>query len=383
MAMSSISRKEYIKEVSKGYKKKSKKERSALLDSAEVITGLHRKYLVMRLRHPQVRITSNGKRGCKIKYDALFHDALLICWHATNNICAERLQPFLPELVAKLMAFGELEITERTKKLLLAASTSTIARHLRREQRRSTIALGTTKPGSLLKKQIAVRNGRWEETHPGWIETDTVAHCGESADGQFIYNYNFTDIATSWSEQTACMGKGERNTVLALKAVRKRLPFPILGIDSDNGSEYINHHLQRYCEQEKLTFTRSRPYKKNDNAHVEQKNWAAIRHIVGYARYDTQEQLDILNELYGSPLRLYLNYFQPTRKRKSKIVNVDSGKKRKYYFDAMTPYQRVMNDSTISQKTKDLLQSQYNKLNPVELLAEIQVLVERLQKTLR
>lgn len=382
MALTSIGRKDYLKEVGKQYRRASRKRRGELLDAAELLTKLHRKYLTWRLRHPTVSTTSKrrgSKRGQRLVYDALFHTALLTCWHASNSICAERLQPFLPELVPKLIACGLLQITDKTKELLFQASISTVYRHLKQEQRRSTLGLGTTKPGSLLKKQIAVRHGRWDETTPGWLETDTVAHCGESAAGHFIYSYNFTDIATSWSEQVACMGKGERNTVHSLNEIRQRLPFAVKGIDSDNGREYINYHLQRYCERENLTFTRSRPYKKNDNAHVEQKNWAAIRHMIGYARLDSPEQLNLLNELYSGPLRLYLNYFQPTRKRKSKLIDTTTGKKRKHYFEAKTPHQRIMADPTVSHETKDLLQSEYNKLNPVKLLAEIERVVDRLR----
>jgi hypothetical protein len=308
---------------------------------------------------------------------------LLICWHTTNDICAERLQPFLPEIVPKLEKCGEIQITNGTRKLLLGVSISTVARHLTRAKKRSTIPLGTTKPGSLLKSQIAVRHGRWQETNPGWLESDTVAHGGDSAEGQFIHSYDFVDIASGWSEQVASMGKGERHTVVSITAVRKRFPFPILGIDSDNGSEYINNHLKRYCEREKLTFTRSRPYRKNDNAHVEQKNWEAIRKIIGYERLETDKQLQILNELYSGPMRLYLNCFQPTRKRRVKILDTDTGKKKKAYFEAKTPYLRIMEHPNISQSNKDMLQSEYNQLNPVELLAEIRSLIERLRKTLR
>ncbi len=291
----------------------------------------------------------------------------------------------MPELVAKLEACGELAIDDETRRLLLSASIATVKRHITRAKRRSTVPLGTTKPGNLLKRQIAVRYGRWNETNPGWLESDTVAHGGDSAEGQFIHSYNFVDIATGWNEQIASMGKGERATVAGFDEVREpcRFPFPILGIDSDNGSEYINKHLMRYCKREKITFTRSRPYKKNDNAHVEQKNWEAIRKVVGYARLDTEERLATLNELYRGPLRLYLNYFQPTRKRKLVTIDTDSGKKHTHYFEAKTPYQRVMEHPDIPKETKAMLQSEYSNLNPTKLLAEIHELLARLRRDLR
>jgi hypothetical protein len=386
MAMSSIARKEYVDEVRKQYQGASKATKRELLNVAVVFTGLHRKSLIRQLRAPLHRATTRQPaklRGPKCIYDSAFHDALLVCWQAENNICAERLQPFLPELVPKLEACGELRISADTRRLLSAASISTVARHLEKAQRRSHVSLGTTKPGSLLKSQIAVRRGRWEETNPGWLESDTVAHGGDSAAGQFIFTYDFLDIATGWTELEASMGKGERATVAGFTNVRERFPFPVLGIDSDNGSEYINDHLKRYCKREDLTFTRSRPYHKNDNAHVEQKNWEAVRKMVGYSRLDTEEQLQILHELYRGPLRLYLNFFQPTRKRKAKLIDTTTGQKRKSYFEAKTPYQRVQAHPATSQATKDLLTSQYNQLNPVKLLAEVRSLLDRLNSTLR
>lgn len=385
MAMSSISRKEYIREVKKQYRAACKKQRGELLDAAQQITGLTRKHLISCLSYKQQPrlLHAQETRGRKAIYGSpAFHVALLVCWHASNDICAERLQPFLPELVIKLEGCGELRVSDDIRALLLQASIATVARHLAAAKKQSTIPLGTTRPGSLLKSQIMVRKGRWEEANPGWLESDTVAHGGDSGAGQFIFTYDFLDIATGWVELEASAGKGERATVAGFGAVRERFPFPILGIDSDNGSEYINNHLRRYCERENITFTRSRPYKKNDNAHVEQKNWEAIRKMVGYSRLDTEEQRQILQELYHGPLRLYLNYFQPTRKRKIKTNNTVTGQRRKTYFEAMTPYQRVLTHPLVAPETKAMLQSQYNQVNPVQLLAAIRLLIDRLYKSL-
>lgn len=383
MTMSSISRNDYVKEVRRLYKRaKTKQAKSELLTSAVAVTALHRKSLT-RLMHKKIpRATVPETRGRKVRYNGDFHQALVICWHAVNDICAERLQPFLPDLARKLQACGELTVSEATEQLLCSASISTVRRHVKRAKRRSVVPLGTTKPGNLLKKQIAVRYGRWDEENPGWLESDTVAHGGDSSAGQFIHSYNFIDIATAWNEQVATMGMGERATVDGFDEVRQRFPFTILGIDSDNGGEYINNHLYRYCKREQITFTRSRSYRKNDNAHVEQKNWEAIRKMVGYSRLNTDEQLAILNELYRGPLRLFLNYFQTTRKRKLKLVDTVTGQTKKYYFEAKTPCQRTMDHPAVDQATKNLLQSQYNRLNPVNLLAEIRTLIDRLNKTL-
>jgi hypothetical protein len=394
MAMTNInSRYEYLLEVQSLYwrarKHRDRLKLRSILDDAVEITGLNRKYLITklgkRLKPYPTGLTRSDPRGRKSIYGSIqFQEALLTCWRTANEICAERLQPYLAELVPKLESCDELNVDTATRQLLLSASISTIARHLKRVKRRSYVPLGTTKPGTLLKSQIPVRKGLWNETEPGYLESDTVAHCGGDISGNFIHSYNFVDIATSWSEQTAVMGMGERVTVECFDKVKQRAPFRILGIDSDNGGEYINHHLWRYCKKNKLEFTRSRYCKKNDNAHVEQKNYTAIRKVVGYARLDTEEQLAIMNRLYDGSLRLYLNYFQPTRKRKSKEYDPSSGKARKFYFESKTPYQRLLEqpDNCLSPEQKAMLQSQYNNLNPVQLLAEIRSLLAELEKTL-
>jgi len=397
MAMSnSISRHDYVKVLKKEYGKArlagDKKQKTELLNVAAVFTGLHRKYLIRLLADHKKKYPSGfarggkGKRGRKPVYDSTgFMAALLICWRAVNQCCAENLQPYMPELIPKLEACSELHVSPSVRELLLRASISTIARKLKAHRTRDRVPLGisTTKPGTTLRSQVAIRKGRWEETEPGCLETDTVAHCGEVNVGTYVHSYDFVDIATSWSEQCAALGVGERATIVAADAARKRFPFAITGIDSDNGSEFLNGHLFRYCKSNSINFTRSRPYRKNDNAHVEQKNNTAIRKMVGYARFDTEEQLAILQELYSGPLRLYLNFFQPTRKRRAKVVDTRSGKKRKTYFEAMTPYQRVMRSVIVDEAAKRLLESTYNNLNPVKLLAEVRSLLDRLARTLR
>jgi hypothetical protein len=396
MAMSnSISRSDYIKEVRMLYRaainKKDKRAKTALLDTATVFTGYSRKYLIKKLKgRPKIQPTgfasqhNKDTRGRKPAYnDPGFMSALIVCWKATNYSCAENLQPYLKILVPKLEAFGELRLSDATRTLLLSASISTVARRLDKQRRRDRIPLGTTKAGSLLKSQVLVRKGRWEESDPGWLETDTVAHGGDSAKGQYIHSYNFVDIATSWSEQVACMGMGQKATVAGINIIRGRFPVPILGIDCDNGGEFINWHLHSYCKAEGIAFTRSRPYKSNDNAHVEQKNDTAIRRILGYARYDTYEQLEIMNQLYSGPLRLFMNYCRTTRKRKFKYIDTATGKVRKAYYDTATPYARMINHPEVDKATKQLLQSQYHQLNPVKLLAEVRSLIEQLLWTLR
>lgn len=387
------SRKDYLKQLKALYLKakrgKDKKRKTELLNQAVVFTGLNRKYLIRTLGntvkqyHSPIVHDRTHVRGRRPTYNSKeFMDALLICWKSTNHSCAENLQPYLKDLIPHLEALGELKVSTGIKEQLLRASVSTIARKLKchSTKDRMPIGISTTRPGDLLKSQIAVRKGRWDESEPGCLETDTVAHCGDQNIGIYIHSYNFVDIATSWSEQVAVMGIGERATIDALIKIRRRLPFPVTSIDADNGSEFINWHLMRYCQKEDINFTRSRPYKKNDNAHVEQKNNSAIRKMVGYGRYDTPDKLAIIERLYSGPLRLYLNYCQPTRKRKVKIRDSKTGRVIKTYFEAMTPYQRIMHSKTIDQKTKQMLQSQYNQLNPVKLLAEIHHLLKTLEK---
>lgn len=364
----------------KRLKKSQKKERSQLLDDVVDITGYHRTYASVLLRSPPPRRKLRKRRASL--YLPETREVVLTLWRTASCICAERLQPFIPELLDKLVVCGELTVTPETDAQLRKISIASVKRVVSREKRRSVIRIGgTTKPGSLLKRQITVRYGRWDETSPGWCETDTVAHCGETLEGTFIYSLNLTDVATSWSEQVAIQGKGERVTVAGLDGLRARLPFPLLGLDSDNGSEFINWHMERYCRKDKITFTRSRPYKKNDQAHVEQKNWTAIRQLVGYQRMDTTKQLELLNDLYQNEWRLYLNFFQPTMKVKETTKDQKTGKKTKRYYQAQTPYQRLMSHPNISLQQKAVLQSQYDSLNPLQLQREIQRKLKALETT--
>lgn len=381
--MSRLSRQEYLAVMRKKYKrlkKSQKKERSQLLNDVVDITGYHRTYASVLLRSPPPKRCIRKPRTSR--YSIETKQTVLLIWHAASDICAERLQPFIPELLDKLVACNELIVTPETDAQLKNISLATVKRIVAHEKRRSIIRIGgTTKPGSLLKRQITVRYGHWDETSPGWCETDTVAHCGETLAGTFIYSLNLTDVATSWSEQVALMGKGERVTVAGLDGLQARLPFPLLGLDSDNGSEFINWHLERYCRKGRITFTRSRPYRKNDQAHVEQKNWTAIRQLVGYQRMDTTKQLELLNDLYQNEWRLYLNFFQPTMKVKETTKDLGTGKKTKRYYQAQTPYQRLMDHPNLSQQQKAMLQSQYDSLNPLQLQREIQRKLHKLENT--
>ena len=381
--MSKMSKREYLIQLKKKYWKAKKKVKTQLLNDFCDFTNYNRKYALQLLGNPTPAKWKRYRTRDKT-YDQEVIQPLLILWRASNEICGERFHPFIPTLLSKLIQLGEIKVSGTVKKKLLKISLGTVKRIVRKTKRRSKIKIGgTTKPGSILKKQIAVRYGRWTETDPGWCETDTVAHCGDNVGGEFIYSLDVVDICSGWSEQAAIWGKGEMATKEQMDVIRKRLPFRLLGLDPDNGSEFINWQMFRYCEKNEITLTRSRPYKKNDNAHIEQKNYTAIRQLVGYDRLEKKEQQALLNDLYANEWRLYLNFFQPTMKLKEKIKDTGTKKTTKKYFEAKTPYQRLMEHPRISQEQRDMLQSVYEKLNPIALQAEIKKKLELLRKTLR
>jgi hypothetical protein len=285
--------------------------------------------------------------------------------------------PYLPELAAVLEQHGELQLDAQTKTQLLSLSPATADRLLRAErQRHHPHGLGTTKPGTLLKHQIPIRTfADWDDAVPGFVEVDLVAHCAESTHGEYLNSLTLTDIVTGWTECLALRNRSQHTVHAAIVQARRRLPFPLVGLDSDNGTEFINDLLLRYCQQEHITFTRSRPYKKNDQAHVEQKNWSIVRQTVGYDRYEGQPACDALATLY-EVVRLYTNFFQPCMKLQSKERL--GSKVKKSYDPARTPYQRVLESEQVTQESKGRLQAQYRTLNPVALLRQI----HRAQETL-
>jgi len=381
--MCKMSKREYLIELKKKYWKTGKKQKGQLLDDFCDFTKYHRKYALSLLNKPLSKKWKRYKLRVKI-YDQEVIDAILILWRAADEICAERFQPFIPELLEKLIDCNEISVSNDVREKLLKVSLATVKRIVGSAKHQSFIRIGgTTRPGSLLKSQIAIRYGPWEEVDPGFFELDTVAHCGDTVAGQFIYSLDMVDISTGWSEQSAIWGKGERNTLEQFKVIESRLPFPILGIDPDNGGEFINWHLHKHCQKHNYNFTRSRPYHKNDNAHVEQKNWTAIRQLVGYERLDKPEQLEILHDLYANEWRLYLNFFQPTMKLKEKIKDVKTGRSKKKYFEAKTPYQRLLEHPKITEEAKVMLKSIYKQLNPVTLKKEIKRKISLLKKTLK
>jgi hypothetical protein len=308
--------------------------------------------------------------------------ALVQIWEIYGRICSKRLQPFLPEGITVLERWHELTLSAEIKQLLLSMSRSTIDRCLKKVRfTQPQHGLSTTKPGSLLKAAIPIRTFTpWEDEHPGFLEIDLVAHCGSSTDGTYLNTLTATDLATGWTECLALAQKTQLAVSQAIAEMRQDLPFALLGLDSDNGSEFINDTLYRYCIDEQITFTRSRPYQKNDQAHVEQKNWSVVRHTIGYDRLEGPEELALLRSIY-SDLRLYINFFQPVLKLVAK-ERID-GKTIRTYDQAKTPYRRVMALNALPVEVKARLTAQYVLLNPVRLRACIDAKVGKLWKIIR
>ena len=376
--MSQTSKRELLEAIRARYLKANKAEKQKMLDEFTSATGYHRKYAIRVLKNPVPNRPKWKKPGRKTIYRGEVVEALENIWEIYGRICSKRLQPFLPEAIKVLERCKEIELSAQTKQLLLEISPASIDRCLRPVRVKSPHGLSTTKPGTLLKQAIAVRTfTAWDEEQPGFMEIDLVAHCGNTTEGQYLNTLTCTDICTGWTDVTALPRRSQQAVCEAIEPLRQRLPFPLLGIDSDNGSEFINDLLYRYCLNEKITFTRSRPYKKNDQAHVEQKNWSVVRHTVGYDRWETDQELVLLQSIYDN-LRLYINFFQPIFKliAKERIGN----KTIPSYDTAQTPYQRVLERKDISVAAKARLTNLYVQLNPAQLRRRMDEKIAKLWK---
>ena len=375
--MSQCSKRELWETIQPRYLKVSKAGKHKILDEFIASTGYHRKYAIRILKHGYSR--SHGKKkGKKSVYRGEVVVVLEQVWEIYGRICSKRLHPFLPEGIRILERCHELSLSAETKQLLLSMSRSTIDRCLHPIRFRSPHGLSTTKPGTLLKKAIPVRTfADWDENKPGFLEIDLVAHCGETTEGPYLNTLTCTDVCTGWTEPIALRRRSQQTVRDALHNIRPELPFAMLGIDSDNGSEFINDLLYHYCLDEYITFTRSRPYKKNDQSYVEQKNWSVVRHTVGYDRLDTDAEFELLTSIY-SDLRLYINFFQPVLKLVFKGRVADQFIK--IYDQACTPFQRIMSRADIPLETKARFTNLYVKLNPVTLRNSIDLKVAKLWK---
>jgi hypothetical protein len=381
--MSLNSKRELLEVMQPRYLKANKLEKQKMLDEFTSATGYHRKHAIRILKN-KIQVQNRLKRKIKTYktiYGGEVVQALEQIWAIYGHLCSKRLQPFLPEAIRVLERCQEIKLSKDTKELLLKISSASIDRCLRPVRIKSLHGLSTTKPGSLLKNLIPVHTfTAWDEERPGFMEIDLVAHCGNTTEGQYLNTLTCTDICIGWTDVTALFHRSQEAVSEAIQRMRQRLPFPLLGIDSDNGGEFINDLLYRYSLAEKITFTRSRPYQKNDQAHVEQKNWSVVRHTVGYDRWETEQELVLLESIYDD-LRLYINFFQPSFKliAKERIGT----KTHKCYDPAKTPYQRLLERKDISVEAKAQLMHLYLQLNPAELRRRIDQKTARLWKISR
>jgi len=378
--MSPRSKREYLAAIVKRYRAASRTLKTVILDEFCSTCGYHRKHALRLLR--TFRIFTQkvpAKRGRKPVYDP---GVLLIplkrIWKAANLPCSKRLKAIIPLwLPGYVKTYGP--ISQETAGALLGISPASLDRILKPVRAQYTNhGRATTKPGTLLRKHIPVKTNQWDEFRPGFLEADTVAHCGSSTEGIYANTLDCVDIATGWTEQRAVWGKNYQDVIDQIKDIERSLPFPILGFDSDNGSEFLNHHLLRYLTENRIRpvqFTRSRAYKKDDNAHIEQKNWTHVRQWLGYDRLDSSALVPLMNNLYTSEWRLFLNFFCPSVKllEKKRIAS----KTVKRYDKPKTPYQRVLESPEVSLETKRQLKEQYKTLNPFDLRKALE---EKLKK---
>ena len=371
---------EYLEAISKRYKEATKAQKQIILDEFCAATKYHRKHAIRMLRgfkrftKPQPKL-----RGRKPVYDSPeLLKALKRIWLAANQPCSTRLQASLPLWLPSYgPTFGELPVPVR--RALDTISTATIDRRLKsvRVQYKKR-GRATTKPGTLLRKQIPLKTNQWDETRPGFLEADTVAHCGDTVAGMFAYTLDCVDIATGWTEQRAVWGKGETGVLDQIRQIEQSLPFPLLGFDCDNGSEFLNHHLLRHFTERKkpIQFTRSRAYHKDDNAHIEQKNWTHVRQWLGYDRLDNPQVVPLMNDLYTREWRLFHNFFLPSVKLMAKERIASKTIRR--YDRPKTPYQRIMESPLVPPAIKKQLIAQLKTLNPFHLRAAIETKLKKI-----
>lgn len=375
------------------YKKARKAKKGKILDEFVASTGYSRKYAAWVLGHwgKQVHATVDGqqvlfvagKRTPKPRsgrpriYEEAFTAVLTRLWYQFDCLCGKRFVAFLRPLVDTLRNLGELEVDRLIRDKLLTVSPATVDRLLKAERAKHRLkGSPLTHPGSLLKRQIPVRTfADWDDVVPGFVEVDLVGHDGGSAFSSFLCTLTMTDIFSGWTETVGVLNKAQKHVFQGLQSAREHFPIPLLGIDTDNGSEFLNNHLIRYCGQEHITFTRSRPYRKNDNCFVEEKNNSIVRRSVGYARFESEEALATLNALYEC-LRLLVNFFFPSAKLLEKTR--DGSKLYRKYDVPTTPCQRLLASDKVPAEVKESLMATYHSLNPALLARQLHELQDTL-----
>lgn len=369
--MARQSKREYLRSIHERYRRARRAEKTAMLEEFCKVCGYHRKYAIWLLQRPLSQPKAHRARTKRsVTYSKTAISTLAKVWEASGYLCSQRLKAALPQWLPWVKK--HFDISKELEKQLLAISARQIDRRLLSHKRTVKRRIyGSTRPGSLLKHMIPVKTEHWDVTMPGYLEIDLVSHSGASAAGEFLYTLDCVDIASGWVERQAVMGKGQHGIVEALRQIEQRLPFRLRGIDSDNGSEFINAHLFNFCQQrpkdQSVQFTRSRPYKKDDNAHVEQKNWTHVRKLLGWQRYDSAEALEMINSLYQR-LRIFQNLFQPSMKLNRKIRKGSRVMRR--YDQPATPLERVLQSA---EKTSQLqaLKSTAENTDPFELSRHI------------
>jgi transposase InsO family protein len=369
---------EYLRAIYERYRKAGRKAKKVILSEFCANTGYHRKYAIRLLNgaRPEKRRTRRERRR-GLRYSPETLALLTAVWEAAGYPWSVRLKALLPLWLPWIRK--RFRVRPEIEKQLLKISPRQMDRRLKAQktQRRRRI-YGRTKPGYLLKHHIPVKTDRWDVATPGFTEVDLVSHSGNSASGEFAHTLNVTDIHSTWTESRAVLGRGEEAVQRALNEIATTLPFALLGVDSDNGSEFINWHLKGWCEQKNIQLTRGRPYKKDDNAHIEQKNWTHVRKLLAWDRYDTHEAVAAMNDLYGGELRLWLNLFLPSVKLLKK-VRVGS-RVRRVYDAARTPFERVRECLQADPEKVAKLEELRKRLDPFQLSRIIERKLERISR---
>ena len=373
--MTAMGRHEYLRAIYDRYRRSSTEMKGKILDEFCRVCDCHRKHAIRLLHGPRPETHPRPRRPRGFSYGRAVIQVLAQLWEAAGYPWSVRLKAMLPLWLPWLRQRAAL--TPALERQLRAISPRQIDRRLQSRKRVLRRRLyGRTKPGTLLKHHIPIKTDHWDVTAPGFTEIDLVSHSGECAAGEFAHSFNLTDIHSAWTETYAVLGKGETGILAGLEEMRQALPFALRGIDSDNGSEFLNHHLVRYCRTGQIQFTRGRPYKKDDNSHIEQKNWTHVRKLIGWDRYDSPAAVGLLNDLYRNELRLMMNLFQPSVKLRRK-QRIGSRLKRSY-DRPQTPLDRLGTSPGCDQAKLQRLLRLRASTDPFELAKIIEKKLDRI-----